>query len=29
MDETNMSQAELSKLTGIGETSISQYVSEK
>ncbi|MCY7623240.1 hypothetical protein MH120_17340 [Bacillus altitudinis] len=24
-----MSQAELSKLTGIGETSISQYVSEK
>ncbi|MGG4238583.1 helix-turn-helix transcriptional regulator [Bacillus safensis] len=29
MDETNMSQAELSKLTGIGKSSISQYVSGK
>ncbi|WP_217497390.1 MULTISPECIES: helix-turn-helix domain-containing protein [Bacillus] len=27
MDETNMSQAQLSKMTGIGESSISQYVS--
>ncbi|MGE6426180.1 helix-turn-helix domain-containing protein [Bacillus altitudinis] len=29
MDETNMTQAELSKLTGIGKSSISQYVSGK
>ncbi|MBL7243945.1 hypothetical protein [Bacillus altitudinis] len=29
MDETNISQAELSKMTGIGKSLISEYLPEK